>query len=71
MTISGDLILYKDGMIYFETGLMELKIKGRHIIVSFNMLLLKKNNIVLEILFLQEYNLKINWIIKDIKVWDT
>jgi len=60
VTILGDLILYKDGMIYFETGLVELEIKGKHIIMSFNVLLLKKNKAVLGMPFLWEYNLRIN-----------
>jgi len=60
VTISGDLILYRDGMIYLEIGLVGLEIKGRYIIMSFNVLLLGKDKAVLGILFLQEYNLKIN-----------
>jgi len=39
VTISGDLILYKDRMIYFKIGPVELKIKERNIIISFNVLL--------------------------------
>ena len=68
MTILGDLILYRDKMIYFEIGLMELEIKGRHVVVSFNVLLLRKNKAVLGMPFLREYNPKINWITKDIKL---
>ena len=60
MTILGDLILYGDGIIYFKTGLMELKIKGRNVVISFDILLLGKDKAVLGMLFLQEYNLKIN-----------
>jgi len=60
VTISGDLILYKNKMIYFKTGLVELEIEGRNIIISFNVLLLGKNKIVLGMPFLQEYNLRIN-----------
>ena len=52
VTISGDLILYRDGMIYFKTGLVELEIKGRNVVTSFNMLLLGKNKAVLRMLFL-------------------
>jgi len=58
--ILGDLILYRDRIIYLKTGPMELEIKGRHVVVSFNVLLLKKNKVVLRILFLWEYNLRIN-----------
>ena len=68
MTISGDLILYKDKVIYLETGLVELEIEGRNIVISFNVLPLKKDEVVLGILFLQEYNPKINWVIKDVKI---
>ena len=66
MTISGDLILYRDGMIYLETGLVELEIEGRHIVISFDVLLLRKDKAVLGMPFLQKYNLRINWIIRDI-----
>ena len=52
MTISGDLILYKDGIIYLEIRLVGLEIEGRHIIMSFNVLLLGKNKAVLGIPFL-------------------
>ena len=68
MTILGDLILYRDEMIYLETGLVGLKIEGRHIVISFNVLLLGKDKAVLGMPFLREYNLKINWIIKNIKI---
>ena len=71
VTISGDLIIYKDKIIQLETGPMELEIKGRNIVVSFDILPLKKDKAVLGMLFLQDYNLKINWIIKDIKIQDT
>ena len=52
VTISGDLILYKNRIIYLETGLVGLEIKGRYIVMSFDVLLLGKNKIVLGILFL-------------------
>ena len=52
MTISGDLILYKNGIIYFKIGLVELEIKGRNVIVSFDVLLLGKDEAVLGMLFL-------------------
>ena len=60
MTISGDLILYRDKMIYLEIGSVELEIKGRNIVVFFNILPLGKDKAILGILFLQEYNPKIN-----------
>ena len=71
VTILKDLILYRDKMIYFEMGLVELEIKERYIIVFFNMLLLRKDKAVLGIPFLQKYNLRIDWIIGDIKIQDT
>ena len=66
--ISGDPIMYRDGMIYFKTGLVELKLKGRRIVMLFDVLLLGKDKAVLGMLFLQEYNPKINWIIGDIEL---
>src|SRR6266702_2999930 len=66
VTISGDPIMYGDGMIYFKIGLVELELKGRRIIMSFNVLLLWKDEAVLGIPFLREYNPKINWIIRDV-----
>ena len=60
VTILGDLILYGDRMIYLETGLVELEIKGRSVVTSFDILLLGKDKAVLGMPFLQEYNLKIN-----------
>jgi len=71
ITISGDLILYRDGIIYLKTGLVELEIKGKHVVMSFNVLLLRKNKAVLKMPFLWEYNLRINWITKDVKIQDT
>ena len=68
MTILGDLIIYKDGIIYLEIGLIELEVKGRHVIVSFNVLLLGKNKTVLGMPFLQEYNPKINWVTGDVEI---
>src|SRR6266702_3695904 len=68
VTISKNLISYKDKVIYLKTGLVELEIKGKHIVISFNVLSLRKNKAVLGIPFLQKYNLKINWITGDIKI---
>jgi len=45
-----------------------IRIKGREIIINFNILLLGNNKAVLGMLWLQEYNLKINWITGDIKI---
>ncbi len=43
-----------------EIGLVKVEIKRRKIIISFNILLLGKDKAVLSILFLKEFNLKIN-----------
>ncbi len=44
--------MYKDGVIYFETGLVELEFEGKYIIILFNMLLLGKDEAVLGMPFL-------------------
>jgi len=71
VTISGDLILYGNGIIHFETGPVKIKIKGWKVVVSFDVLLLGKDKAVLGILFLQEFNLKIDWITGEVEIWDT
>jgi hypothetical protein len=40
VTILGDPVPYKDGIINLETGLVQVNIKGRDIMVNFNILLL-------------------------------
>jgi len=52
VTILGDLILYRDRIIYFEIRSMEVEIEGRYVVISFNVLLLRKDKAVLGILFL-------------------
>jgi len=52
ITISGDPIIYKDKIIYFKIGLVELELKGKHIVISFNMLLLGKDKAILGMLFI-------------------
>jgi len=47
-----------------EIGPVEVEIKERKIIISFDILLLSKDEAVLGMLFLREFNLKINWGIK-------
>ena len=47
-----------------ETGLVKIKIKGKKIIISFNILLLGKDKAILRILFFKEFNPKINWVTK-------
>ena len=69
--ISGDLILYKNNIIHFKTGPIKVIIKGQEIVINFDILLLGKDEAVLEILFLQEFNPKINWIIKIVEIKDT
>ena len=68
VTILRDLIIYRDGVIYFEIGLVELEIEGKYVIMSFDVLLLGKDKAVLGMPFLREYNLRINWIMGDIKI---
>jgi hypothetical protein len=45
--ILGDLIAYGGGIIYLETGPIQIVIKGRLIVISFNILLLGKDKVVL------------------------
>ena len=52
VTILGNLILYRDGIIYFKTGLVKIEIKGQKVVVLFNVLLLGKDKAVLGIPFL-------------------
>ena len=58
--ISGDSILYRNDIIHLKTELVEIDIKGKIIVISFNILLLGKDKAVLGILFLQEFNPKID-----------
>ena len=60
VTILGDLIIYRDRIIQLKTRLIEVKVKGKKIIITFNILLLGKDKVVLGILFLKEFNLKID-----------
>ena len=46
-----------------EMGLVKVEIKGRKIIISFNILPLGKDKAVLGMLFLKKFNLRIDWII--------
>jgi hypothetical protein len=47
--ILGDLIAYRGGIIHLKTGPIQIVIKGRLIIMSFNILLLGKDKAVLGI----------------------
>ena len=49
ITILGDPIFYKNKVIHIKTELVELRIKGQKVIISFNILLLGKDKAVLEI----------------------
>jgi len=46
--ILGDLIIYRDGIIYIKIGLILVTIKGRLIIINFIILLLGNNKVVLK-----------------------
>jgi len=50
--ILGDLINYKEGIINLEIGLVIIKIKGREIIMNFDILLLGNDEVVLGMLWL-------------------
>jgi len=52
VTISGDLILYRNGIIHLKTGPVEIEIKGQKTTVLFNVLLLGKDKAVLRMTFL-------------------
>jgi len=45
-----DLINYKGGIINLEIGLAIIRIKGKEIIINFNILLLGNNEVVLRML---------------------
>ena len=46
--ILGDPIFYKNRVIHIKTKLVELRIKGRTVIINFNILLLGKDKVVLK-----------------------
>ena len=48
ITISGDQIAYKGGIINLKIGPIQLTIKGRPVRISFNILLLGKDKAILE-----------------------
>ena len=51
-----------------ETGLIKVEIKGQRVSISFDILLLNKDKIVLGMLFLKEFNLRINYITRQVKI---
>jgi len=68
VTISGDLILYGNGIIHFKTGPVKIEIERQKVVVLFDVLLLGKDEAVLEMLFLQEFNPKIDWITEEVEI---
>ena len=50
VTILGDLIFYKNGVIRIKIELVELRIKEWKIVINFNILLLGNNKAVLKML---------------------
>ena len=58
--ISGDPITYRDSIIRLKTEPLSIKLKRQIIEVSFNISPLRNNKVVLRMLFLQEFNPKIN-----------
>jgi hypothetical protein len=50
VTILGDLVLYKNGIINLETRPVEVSIKRWSIIIKFNILLLRQDEVVLGII---------------------
>jgi len=71
VTISGDPILYKNNIIHFKTGLVKIEIERQKTVILFNILLLDKDKAVLGMPFLQEFNPKIDWITRKVKIQDT
>ena len=71
VTISGDSITYKDSIIRLKTEPLSIKLKGWIIEVSFNILPLRKDKAVLGMPFLQEFNLKINWVTGSVQIKNT
>jgi len=69
--ISGDLISYRNGIIHLKTGPVEIEIEGWKTVISFNVLLLGKDEAVLRMPFLQEFNPKIDWITKEVEIRNT
>jgi len=45
--ILGDLINYKGGIINLKTGLVIIRIEGKEVMISFNILLLRNDKAVL------------------------
>jgi len=58
-------------MICLKTGPVEIEIEEQKAVILFDVLLLGKDKAVLKILFLQKFNLKINWITEEVEIQDT
>ena len=58
-------------MIHFEMGPVKIEIEKWKVVVSFNVLLLGKDKAVLGMLFLQEFNPKIDWITGKVEIQNT
>ena len=71
LIISGDPIAYGGGIINLKTGPIQLTIKGRPVKMSFNILPLGKDEAILGMPQLQEYNPKIDWVIGQVDIKDT
>ena len=52
VTILGDPITYRDSIIWLKTESLSIKLKGQMIEVSFNILPLRNNKVVLKMPFL-------------------
>ena len=66
-----DLIAYRGGISNLKIGPIQITIKGRQVNISFNILPLGKDKVILGIPQLQEYNLKINQVIGQVNIRDT
>jgi transposase InsO family protein len=71
VTISGDPVSYGNGVIRIETEPLELKIEGRRVVMSFDILPLGNDEAVLGMPWLREYNPKIDWITGRVDIKDT
>jgi hypothetical protein len=71
VTISGDPIAYGGGVIHIETEPMQLTIEGRLVQMSFDVLPLGKDEAVLGMPWLQEYNPRIDWTTGQVEIRDT
>ena len=69
--ISGDPISYKDSIIYFKMGPIKVMIEEQKVVISFNILLLGKDEAVLGMPFLQKFNPKIDWITRIVEIKNT